>query len=148
MSWLRAVLVRLGWRGGLDRLKREIDDELRFHIEMKVASNLRAGMNEADARSDAQRRFGDVENINSQGALILAGAPANPLRGGVFFAIYQDVRLAMRHIRRSPGYAISSVGVLALGLADVKSGLGIFQSRGWPGILWQNKFSQGRNYPR
>ena len=117
MSWLRAVLIRLGWRGGLDRLKREIDDELDFHIEMKVASNLRAGMNEDEALADAKRRLGDVGDLNHQGARILAGAQTSARSVGVFFATFQDIRTAIRHIRRSPGYAISSVGVLALGLA-------------------------------
>jgi hypothetical protein len=74
VSWLRAVLIRLGWRGGLDRLKREIDDELEFHVEMKVASNLRAGMNEDEALADAKRRLGDVGDLNNRGARILAGA--------------------------------------------------------------------------
>ncbi len=117
MSWLRAVLIRLGWRGGLDRLKREIDDELLFHIEMKVASNLRAGMSEEEALADAKRRLGDVGDLNHRGARILAGAPSSPKSVGVFFAIYQDIRTAIRHIRRSPGYAISSLAVLVLGIA-------------------------------
>ena len=117
MSWLRTVLVRLGWRGGLDRLKREIDEELLFHLERKVASNLRAGMNEVEARSDARQRLGDVDDIRSQGANILAGAPAAPKRVGFLFAIYQDIQIAIRHIRRGPGYAIPACGVMALGLA-------------------------------
>ena len=117
MSWLRSVLTRLGWRGGLDRLKREIDEELHFHVEMKVASNLKAGMNEEEALADAQRRLGDVGDVHVEGARILAGAPAPPRPVGLFFSTYQDIRTAIRHISRSPGYAISSAAVLALGLA-------------------------------
>ncbi len=117
MTWLRAVLVRLGWRGGLDSLKREIDEELKFHLEMKVASNLASGMNEADARSDAERCLGNVADIPQRGAEILAGAPHSPKNMAGFFAIIQDLRISLRHIRSNPGYAMSVVGVLALGLA-------------------------------
>ena len=100
MSWLRAVLIRLGWRGGLDRLKREIDDELDFHIEMKVASNVRAGMSEEEALADAKRRLGDVGDLNHQGARILAGAPASPKTVSVFFATYQDSQDSLERLQQ------------------------------------------------
>ena len=116
MSWLRAVLVRLGWRGGLDRLKREIDEELSFHLEMKVASNLASGMDEREARADARRRLGEVHHIPHEGAKILAGVPSTSGGGMGLFAIIQDLRIAIRHIRSNPGYAASVVGVLGLGL--------------------------------
>jgi hypothetical protein len=43
--------------------ERELDDELRFHIEMRTADNLAAGMAPAQAKEDALRRFGDVEQV-------------------------------------------------------------------------------------
>ena len=63
MTWLRAILMRLGWRGGLDRLQREIESELKFHLDMKVAANLASGMNDAEARSAAKRSLGNVADI-------------------------------------------------------------------------------------
>lgn len=49
----------------MDFVEREIDDELRFHIEMRVEENVRAGMSPEAAREDAQRRFGDFRRIQT-----------------------------------------------------------------------------------
>lgn len=50
-SRLRALFTR-------GRLERELDEELRFHIEMQTEDNLRAGMDPDEARRAARRRFG------------------------------------------------------------------------------------------
>jgi len=117
VTWLRAILMRLGWRGGLDRLQREIESELKFHLDMKVAANLASGMNEAEARSDAERSLGNVADIPEAGARILAGTPEPLKRGTGIAALIQDIRIGIRHIKANPLYAISVVGVLTLGLA-------------------------------
>ena len=117
MTWFRALLVKLGWRGVLEKLRHEIDEELRFHLDMKFDSNLKAGMDETEARVDARRRLGNVEAIHDSGARILAGAPAHSFGGGPLFAFYDDLKTALRHVRHSPGYAISTIAVLSLGIA-------------------------------
>ncbi|HYY93583.1 MAG TPA: permease prefix domain 1-containing protein [Pyrinomonadaceae bacterium] len=43
--------------------ERQLDEELRFHLEMRAADNLAAGMTPAEASADALRRFGDLERI-------------------------------------------------------------------------------------
>ena len=43
------------------RLERELDDEVRFHLEMQIEDNLKAGMNPAEARYAALRSFGGIE---------------------------------------------------------------------------------------
>lgn len=43
--------------------ERELDEELRFHLEMRAADNLAAGMTPAEATADARRRFGDPELV-------------------------------------------------------------------------------------
>jgi hypothetical protein len=50
MSWATVVAARL--RGLLEhkRLERELDEEVRFHRELQVEDNLKAGMNPAEAR--------------------------------------------------------------------------------------------------
>lgn len=44
-----------------DRALREVDDELRFHFEMRVAEFRALGMSQADAEAEATRRFGDSD---------------------------------------------------------------------------------------
>jgi hypothetical protein len=43
--------------------ERELDEELRFHLEMRIADNLAAGMTPAEAAANARRRFGDIERV-------------------------------------------------------------------------------------
>ena len=49
----------------MDLVEREIGDELRFHVEMRVDDNVRAGMSPEAAREDARRRFGDFRRIHT-----------------------------------------------------------------------------------
>jgi hypothetical protein len=69
MSWLPGLPLledlRRRFRGGAE-LEREIDDELRFHLEMRTRANLAAGAPPGEAREDALRRFGDLERIRDQ----------------------------------------------------------------------------------
>ena len=63
MSWARVVTARLLALFGHTRLERELDDEVRFHLEMHLEANLRAGMNPAEARCAALRSFGGIESM-------------------------------------------------------------------------------------
>ena len=58
MSWARVVAARLRGLFERKRLERELDDEVRFHLEMQIEDNLKAGMDPAEARYAALRSFG------------------------------------------------------------------------------------------
>src|SRR5215211_331108 len=45
--------------------QRCIEDELRFHIEMRTQENMDSGMAPTQARQDAERRFGNLESIKT-----------------------------------------------------------------------------------
>ena len=45
--------------------QRCIEDELRFHIEMRTQENMDSGMAPTQARQDAEQRFGNFENIKT-----------------------------------------------------------------------------------
>jgi TonB family protein len=47
-------------------LERELDEELRFHLDQQVARNLRCGMDEDEANASARRQFGDVVQAKSE----------------------------------------------------------------------------------
>jgi len=58
---LRSIVQRLTALFRRGRLEDDLDDELRSHLEMSAELNLRKGMSPADARSEALRNFGGVE---------------------------------------------------------------------------------------
>ena len=51
---------RFPWRSA-QRIQTDIDDELRFHLDMRTAELVAAGMTEVGARQEVMREFGDLE---------------------------------------------------------------------------------------
>src|SRR4051794_29661845 len=90
------------------RVDREIDAELKAHIEMRIEDNLAAGMSPEEARRDAQLRFGNAavmrERANDE--------DTSPLLAG----LGRDVHYAFRQLRHSPGFALTAILILALGI--------------------------------
>jgi hypothetical protein len=67
-----------------DAVHREIDEEMRFHVEMRADENVRRVMSPQDARREAERRFGGLTRIKERGY---------DVRGGGFMEIlWQDLR--------------------------------------------------------
>jgi hypothetical protein len=63
MSWFTVVFARLRGLFGHHRLERELDEEVRFHVEMQIEDNLKAGMNPEEARYAALRSFGGRDGM-------------------------------------------------------------------------------------
>jgi putative ABC transport system permease protein len=87
---------------------REIDAELRSHIEMRAADNLAAGMSREDALRDALLRFGNPATTKERTAAEDAALAIE--------SVGRDVRYALRQLRRSPGFAATAIVILALGI--------------------------------
>lgn len=89
--------------------KSDLDDELRSHLEMAIADRIAAGESREEARATAQREFGNLPLIEDV---------TRATWGWLWLErILQDVAYAFRQIRRSPGFAVSVIGTLALGIA-------------------------------
>ena len=80
MSLVRRIVTHLRRSANLfrfSRVDREIDAELKAHIEMRIEDNLAAGMSPEEARRDAQLRFGNTtvmrERTTAAGHLTAAG---------------------------------------------------------------------------
>jgi hypothetical protein len=87
--------------------ERELDEELRFHIEMETEKNVRAGMRPADARRRALRDFGGVEPTKEA---------HRDVRGRWIEELVADTRYALRTLRRAPVLASAAILTLALGI--------------------------------
>ena len=88
------------------RLDAEMDEELRFHLEMEVEKNLRTGMGAEDANRRAMIAFGGVERFRERTREERGLRPMEDLGA--------DLRFALRTLRKTPGF--TAVALLSLGL--------------------------------
>lgn len=101
-----------------EEVRREVDEELDFHLERKAGEIARAeGLPPDEARREARRRFGNVEGTREYCAEQAAARERRRTLAGWIDAARQDLAYAVRTLRRSPTYTTVVVGTLALGIA-------------------------------
>jgi putative ABC transport system permease protein len=108
MKFLRRFLIRLSnfatRRSGDQRLQ----DELAEHLALQIEENLSAGMAPAEARRQARLKLGAPEAIREDHH----GEQSLPFVENLF----QDLRLAVRMLLRSPGFSLIVIATMALGV--------------------------------
>jgi predicted permease len=90
-------------------MDRELEEEFRFHLDMEIEKNRRAGMSDAEARRVSRVAFGGVDRMTEahrdwRGSRLLDDAVS-------------DLRYAKRALARTPGFVVISIATLAVSIA-------------------------------
>ena len=104
-----SLMQRIRNLGRRHRVDAEIADELAAHMELAVEDAMRKGASEAEARRAARLRFGNPVALREK----TAGSDMTLSLD----TLGRDLRFAGRQLRRAPGFAVTAIVTLALGIA-------------------------------
>jgi macrolide transport system ATP-binding/permease protein len=107
-EFFRMLIHRLAAPFRRQRLEDDLDEELRSHLEMAAEANLSKGMSAEDARREALRSFGGVEQTKE----LYRDQRGLPM----IETTLQDLRFGLRMLRRDPGFSILALLCLTLGI--------------------------------
>lgn len=108
MDRLRTVGAKLCDVRRRGRLRTELDEELRTHLDLETTHNIQSGMSPSDAARAARLALGGMQHARER---------ADEARGfGIVEHFLRDVRFAARQLRRSPAFTASIAATLAIGI--------------------------------
>ncbi|MDQ2970977.1 MAG: ABC transporter permease, partial [Acidobacteriota bacterium] len=102
---IRNALERLFRRS---RAERELEEEMRFHLDLEIEKHRARGLSAGDARREALLSFGGVEKFKDE---VRDQSAARFLE-----TVWQDLRYGLRGLRKNPAFSAAAVVTLALGI--------------------------------
>ena len=107
MNWLTRILRQFGFLAHRDQVNRELEEEMSYHCAQTEREFIAQGMSPNEARYTAARQFGNEARLRDE------SAQTTGLR---LESIFRDLRFALRQLRRNPGFALTAILVLTLGM--------------------------------
>src|SRR5687768_5617591 len=108
MTPLTPLLSRLRALVGRRRIDAELDEEIETHLSLIADEEMRRGLSHTDAAFKARAAFGGVANVKET---------YREQRGLPFLETFaQDLRFAVRGLRRNPAFAATAILTLGLGI--------------------------------
>jgi predicted permease len=106
--WLESLPLRLRALFRRDELDSELDEELRYHLERLTEIELARGLSPQEARLTARRQLGNLTSHKEQ--------TREGWSWSVLEVVWQDLRFAARSLRQAPGFSLTAILTLTLGI--------------------------------
>jgi putative ABC transport system permease protein len=110
------------------RIEADVDDEVAFHLDMRVAELVARGWSPEAARAEALRRFGDRHQWSMAMTEVDRERAANEQRAEWLDDLRQDLKYGLRSLRRAPLFSLLAVLTLALGIGANAAVFGVVKS--------------------
>mgnify|MGYP001033083978 CR=1 FL=1 len=120
MRWWGRWMRRIRYVAFRTEEEREMEEEMRLHIQLETDDLIRRGVEPGEARRRATITFGGVDRHREA---------VREARGVLWIEqLRQDVGFALRTLRRSPGFGIGAVLLLGIGIGATTTAFGVVDS--------------------